>query len=431
MTNALDINDLYMMNEKDSTACYVLFNCTTFTGLCLDWREIADGLVHCTNGADEENFVSMELNDCDPEKEYRCRNGLCIPRSFIHDRTFDCPDWYDETNRKSVNYFHPSSACSSASAAAECEEFRDILGFFSCGNGQRIHLDFSYDDSCSNFRNAFMLKILFQPYLKESRDNSCYLAMLCIFNVLCLFEPCPNGLKQYCEELLFTFDKSRCHQQFFYPPGPFVFPFIRLLYKPRVLWNHIQPDFICWNRSTCNIYNNRSNFTVDGFDCIESNTFDLYTLLYNNFEYPFLMITRLVFVIQHLFSQCIHQKTDPKLYTCSNRLSISYNRILDGHFADCSPWLLFKEDEETNSDNYMNACHLPDRLPCGPNRCVSRYVVQDDVVNCDTYDDELFFVACTDAFDCQIMRETNLSQAQWINYQEICNGAMRVNDAVR
>jgi hypothetical protein len=143
------------------------------------------------------------------------------------------------------------------------------------------------------------------------------------------------------------------------------------------------------------------------------------------------MIIRLVFVIQHRFSQCIHQKTDPNLYTCLNRLSISYNRILDGHFDDCFPWSLFEEDEEPNSDNYMNACHLPDRLPCDPNECVSRYVVQDGIMDCEKFHDELFSVACTDAFDCQIMRESNLSQEQLINYQELCNGVMNINDALR
>jgi hypothetical protein len=432
MTNALDINDLYMMNEKDSTTCYVLFNCTTYTGLCLDWREIADGLVHCTNGADEENFVSMELNDCDPEKEYRCRNGLCIPRSFIHDRTFDCPDWYDETNRLKLNEGTSGiRPCYSAATVAECEEYNIGLGFFSCGDGQIVPMHFNTYATCSNLRYVFMLKNIFQLYFKEIRHDPCYLAMLCVSNVLCLFEHCPNGLEQYCQELLVTYDERECPQQFFYPPGPFVFPFVRLLYTPRNLWQGLQPDFVCWNGSTCNIYNDASNFTVDGFDCVEWGEFWLGFLSSNYSEEPFLKVTELVIVIQHLFSQCVHQKTDPNLHMCSNRLSISSHRILDGHFRDCLPWYLLAEDEEVNRDNYIMACHLHDRLPCSRDECVSRYVIRDGILDCLGLDDETFFVACTDAFDCQIMRESNLSQEQLINYQELCNGFMNINDAFR
>jgi len=375
----------------------------------------------------------MELNDCDPEKEYRCRNGLCIPRSFIHDQTFDCPDWYDETNRLFLEQYIPDSRpCYSVAPTAECEEYNIGLGFFSCGDGQIVPINRLTDGACSNLRYDFMLKNIFQLYFDEIRHDPCYLAILCSTHVLCLFEPCPHGLRQYCEELLVTYDKRKCHQHFFYPPGPFVFPFIRLLYKSRDLWGSIQPDFICWNRSICNIYNDPSNFTVDGFDCVEGIMFSLGHLSpIENFENQYLTIDRLVLVIQHFFSQCIHQKTDPNLYICSNRLSISSHRILDGHFYDCSPWWFLWEDEEVNSDNYIMACHLPDRLPCGSDRCVSRYVVRDGMRHCPSYEDELFFVPCTEAFDCQIIRESNVSQEQWINYQELCNGVMNINDALR
>ncbi len=57
-------NDLYLMDENTSSTCYILFNCTTHTGFCLDWREINDGFVHCKNGEDEQYFLDIELNQC-------------------------------------------------------------------------------------------------------------------------------------------------------------------------------------------------------------------------------------------------------------------------------------------------------------------------------------------------------------------------------
>ena len=51
-----------------------------------------DGFGHCLDGSGETNFVSMELNECNAKTEYRCRNELCLPRSFLLERPSDCPD---------------------------------------------------------------------------------------------------------------------------------------------------------------------------------------------------------------------------------------------------------------------------------------------------------------------------------------------------
>ncbi|CAF1537933.1 unnamed protein product [Adineta ricciae] len=428
--NKQDINSLYLLSAQSSLTCYDVFNCTTYTGICLDWREISDGYVHCTNGADEKYFIDMELNECDPKKEYRCRNGLCIPRNFIYDRTFDCPDWYDEAHAyQRYQSIHFSDICSSSSAITECEEYNVGLGYFPCGNGQRISTYYEQNPSCSNYRDAFMLKNLFQTYFNISRGDQCYMVMLCNFHILCLFEPCSNGLEKYCEELLSGYDINTCPEQFFYPPGPFVFPFVRLIYKARHLWDNIEPDFICWNSSICNIYDQTSNFIFHGFNCFSTSEYFPRFMFDNDLKNVFTTATRLFLVIQSLFSQCTHKQNESKLYRCSNQLSISIHRILDGHFSDCIPWSILTEDEYRSRDNYQLACNLPDRFQCGFYHCVSRYALQDGYGNCDSKLDEIYFVTCSDTFSCQYIREIDLSEEPWIRYQTFCNGYDMIKEA--
>ena len=55
--------------------CYSTLKCD-FGLLCLDWRDICDGLQQCMSGLDEENCDKLEFNECEDD-EYRCMNGMC------------------------------------------------------------------------------------------------------------------------------------------------------------------------------------------------------------------------------------------------------------------------------------------------------------------------------------------------------------------
>ena len=67
--------------------CYETLQCDS-GALCLDWREICDGIQQCLEGRDEENCDLLEMN--------RCENGMCIPDQFFLDGELDCLDWSDE-----------------------------------------------------------------------------------------------------------------------------------------------------------------------------------------------------------------------------------------------------------------------------------------------------------------------------------------------
>ena len=60
--------------------CYETVPCLS-SPLCLDWREISDGIQRCSNGTDEENWDKLEFNECEND-EFRCTNGMCIPEEF-------------------------------------------------------------------------------------------------------------------------------------------------------------------------------------------------------------------------------------------------------------------------------------------------------------------------------------------------------------
>jgi hypothetical protein len=103
--------------------------------LCLDWREICDGVEQCLEGKDEENCDLLEMNQCDDddEEEYRCRNGMCIADQFVLDREWDClDDWSDEIQ------FQSSFVCHWESVSDECDDHLCLLNHFPCGDGECI-----------------------------------------------------------------------------------------------------------------------------------------------------------------------------------------------------------------------------------------------------------------------------------------------------
>ncbi|UJR24270.1 hypothetical protein I4U23_027237 [Adineta vaga] len=419
--NRFDQNSLYLLDEKISSTCYISINCTTYTGICLDWREIGDGFLHCTNGIDEQYFITMELNDCDSNTEYRCRNGLCIPRNFLLDRTFDCPDWYDEPKESKWNLTNSKELCSVGLKTAECEEYRLGLNYQSCGDGQHITVLHSFETNCSNFRDILLIKSLFRPYFNQMRHDQCYLPLLCLWNILCLFESCPNGPKQRCEELMLNIQQNLCTTKlFFFPPGPFIYPYVRLAYTSRVLNGNVYPNFICWNKSICNISQN-STEQIDGFECINSQSFH-FNIMFTVDKFNIYTMIRFILMIQRVFYECIDQETHINLYNCSFfRLSISPYRVNDGEYLDCYPWVIKSEEERYTVVNYQFACHLPDRFPCKGYQCITRRTIGDDDMDCFEREGESSYLKCIDEFSCQYLRELNNFQRQLIVYQEICD----------
>lgn len=126
--------DIRGLTEENDVTCHLLWNCTTYSGFCIDWRQVCDSRRDCTNGRDEEWCLEKELNNCDEKTEYRCRSGHCIPRTFAFDLTPDCPDWDDEQNTLQPIF---GSGCTTLMDPV-CEEHACGNSRFSCGDGECV-----------------------------------------------------------------------------------------------------------------------------------------------------------------------------------------------------------------------------------------------------------------------------------------------------
>jgi hypothetical protein len=75
--------DSWNTQRYGNILCYETLPCFR-SPLCLDWREICDGIQRCPTGLDEENWDKLEFNECE-ENEFRCTNGMCIAEEFWFD----------------------------------------------------------------------------------------------------------------------------------------------------------------------------------------------------------------------------------------------------------------------------------------------------------------------------------------------------------
>ena len=77
------IGDPWNTQRYADILCYQTLLCLSGP-LCLDWREICDGVQRCLNGIDEENCDKLEFNECE-DGEFRCTNGMCVAEDFWFD----------------------------------------------------------------------------------------------------------------------------------------------------------------------------------------------------------------------------------------------------------------------------------------------------------------------------------------------------------
>jgi hypothetical protein len=102
--------------------------------LNLEWRQVCDGIVNCQDAADEFNCHLLELNKCNTD-EFQCRSGMCIPKEFLYDITFDCMDLSDEQELDEI--YAIFDKCSTESII-DCDERLCRKDQFSCGDGRCV-----------------------------------------------------------------------------------------------------------------------------------------------------------------------------------------------------------------------------------------------------------------------------------------------------
>ena len=139
--------------RKEIPACLVDGIVCRMGLLCLEWRQVCDGIIHCSNGADEDQCHLLELNYQCNNDEFQCRHGLCIPSEFLFDGISDCMDASDEQETQAIQMIY--NGCDRKSAR-ECDEHLCRRDEFSCGDGECIHWSniLHHQKMCDNLRDA-------------------------------------------------------------------------------------------------------------------------------------------------------------------------------------------------------------------------------------------------------------------------------------
>ncbi|CAF0854311.1 unnamed protein product [Adineta steineri] len=338
--------------------CYILLECDrSGPSMCLDWREICDGRIDCLNGGiDENQCFNLEINECN-ENEYRCHNGLCIPKIFLEIDPYEarCLDRSDY----SVNsfclrfYFHLN--------LFECQEFicRPDEGKFSCGDGQCV-------EDLGQCRNNRHLSLAQSVSVQGNLSYECWISMVCLTKIMEKIEniSCDEFIQS--SEIIEHLKSCKFPLQF--PVIPVLYGHVTFLYYPKELDNinvtlSIKPDYICYDEQLCDFLT--PTFRNGTLTCRSGNQMGLIM----NAELP--TWKSIIDSIKPYFDGCITQhyhigdSHHSSLYHCKNSSKyISKYRILDG-IPDC----FLKDDEQALSElscslNQTSQFQCPNEKQC-------------------------------------------------------------------
>lgn len=341
--------------------CYMHLTCDRGgSELCLDWREVCDGRIDCFNGADEVQCFDLEVNECN-ENEYRCHNGLCIPKDFLDDNTPQCLDksdivdtFYLGSNAFPYVFYHEEHSC-----RAGHEQF-------SCGDGQCV-ADFS---ACLSQRHLLLNKSI---ATQGNLFDACWMVMSCLTKILDRV----NGTS--CEQFLRSTNISAylqtCEPLIQFPTVPVLFGHVTFLYRStdaRALDMDLSlmPDYVCYDQQLCDFLT--PTFLEGNYSCRRGHEigFDSSVQPKN--------WSSIILLIEPYFRRCLLRRQSQNdshhssLYCCMNTSKcISKHRILDG-ISDC-----YLNDDEQAFDL---SCSIDDslRFKCSnENKCYSSLVSQD------------------------------------------------------
>ncbi|CAF4144709.1 unnamed protein product, partial [Adineta steineri] len=349
-------------NIFDGT-CYILLECNRGgPSMCLDWREICDGRIDCLNdGIDEIQCFNLEINECN-ENEYRCHNGLCIPKLFLE------MDFPEAQCLDRSDYLVKNSLCLRFYFRLnlfECQEFicRPDEGKFLCGDGQCVE---DYGQCQTNRHLSLAQSVSVQGNL----SYECWISMVCLTKIMDKIENIS------CDEFIQSSDiieqLKSCKFPLQFPVIPVLYGHVTFLYHPKEIDNinvtlPLKPDYICYDKQLCDFLT--PTFRHGTLTCRSGDQMNL------TMNAEVTTWKSIIDSIKPYFDGCITQhyhiidSYDSPLYHCKNSSKyISKYRILDG-ISDC----FLKDDEQVLSElNY--SLNQTSRFQC-PNekQCRSRF----------------------------------------------------------
>ena len=218
-------------------------------GACLDWREVCDGRINCLNSEnDEEHCWQLEINECDPQTEFRCHNGLCIPLSFRNDDIHnpDCLDRSDEyvyersPGSDELDIFRWIPSTCHINPAFKCEEHKRrmsqrhrifIADMTECGDGLSVDKSIGY---CENGREKLLMKAMVAG---ANVSDQCRLAFECVMGYYMIFSTC-NYDSEYYGDCAFDNNKYVMIVKQDCPPlielAPIIYGVVRFVYSNNV-----------------------------------------------------------------------------------------------------------------------------------------------------------------------------------------------------
>ncbi|CAF1245842.1 unnamed protein product [Didymodactylos carnosus] len=357
-----------------------------------------------------------ELNECDRETEFRCKNGMCIEKDFSYDRMYDCMDRSDEQDSFADKY-QSEYACY-RNPSLDCEEYQCSWMTYSCGDGQCNSLAIGEESTyrCYSGRTYLNTKSFFNSSDKyENEESLCRHCWICSCTSTTFRDMYLNLTTAMCKTLLVK-KTGLCHsivcQGFILHPKPVMYPNVQFMYTSQF---HELPTYICYERSKCpNL--NFLNVTIlrENLTCAIRTEFHwLSSRSYNSF-FTSVHKTFSDCSIENNYSSCTH----PLSFQCKHsQRCISFHRVKDG-ITDCT----FINDE--NEDVDICQLNLTDHFQCSliKSNCIHRKHLFDNKNHCKDKSDVIAPFKCKtgDDLGCQILRGFTLP-VDYFLFQEICN----------
>jgi hypothetical protein len=372
--------------------CYIFITCTRPSKLCLDWREVCDGLVDCDEGTDEIDCWQLEIAECSSD-QYRCHNGMqCISINFLNDDTLngECLDFSDEQGA-SISIDHYSKYCLN-DPSFRCEErVCNTRGRrtqpFVCGDGQCAY---NYRD-CINSRDGKLLDGLARESLMRSPEYCANFA-ICLTNLLkpSSSDTCDEYYREFCRKT----NMCRATGMIFKPcPSPFIFPvgfslfghvrfgydYFGIYYKSF----HTLPHFLCFKADQC-----------------PHNPVQFETTVFNS-------------TINGVTFSCFSTETSPLVKNHPSWFQMIHD--IQSIFSECYP------------NSASGRCHKSLYKCVKSTKCISKHRLKDDVRNCPFGDDELDRVHLNGTNSSNI-----ISDQLYTPFETICDGYedVRISDPI-
>jgi len=396
------INTYHHYNDWSHTnwTCYIHLECIRSPGMrCLDWTDICDGKVDClNNGIDEQHCWQLEINVCQND-EYRCYDGLCVPKYFL--RTENVYSSRNCLHTSSYNEFYgPYKAiCMQDPNHFECHDSACLITYLS--------------SSCF-YESIDLIKLLYFP-TPTNVFNVCWSTFLCLFRIS------RNCSSNDFNELLLTVQQT-CPNMMFIPSIPILFGDIYITYikdQSRSISNNTTIDFyLCSNNSQY------ENYFINNLKIRMRNT-----TCYEKIQWTF---NRQAFTISRLFKHIygpLHSYNrfwnyssnickQSHMYQCfQSDKCISIYRVLDDT-PDCP----YSDDENVNllEDIDIQNQYKYTHFQCpNSNKFIPHWKLENGNCDCDTSAKSL-----DDQGDCEIYNQNYFWSVENVYSNIFCNGVI-------